>query len=286
MKHIQSFKIYEKTSLLNIGVPYSVMKNLQINYEISEDAQWKALKYKKDILSLLKKNTDNLIISICRNKLFVIFSKYKNYFLETFELIDKDDFGIEDWKKIDRIQGTIDEVVEKIGRGCKYYQLISGNWKEEYSSIRKLKKSESEFDETTINFKKYFSDNFTKVVKRMYGRKAELVTNIIINHLKNTTTDLSNDQIRDILFKNVDRVKEVDNLNKKAKEKDPFNLQSKYLMSNSLSIFDEYLVTFEDEISDKYKEYLNIPIMIEKFGLDKVTTSFCYYLYTKRLINL
>jgi len=286
MNHILTYKLFEKTSLLSIGVPYSVMKNLQKNYEISNDAQWKALKYKKDILSILKNSSNNLIISICKNKLFVVFSYNKEYFLESFELINKDDFGNEEWKKINRIQGTITEVVEKIGRGCKSYLLASDDFKTEYSSIRKLKKAESEFDDATINFKKYFVDNFNRVVKRMYGRKAEFVTDTIINHLKNTTTDLSNEQIRDILFKNVERVKEVSDLNQKRKEKDPFKLQSDLVMSNSLSIFDEYVVSFEDEMSDKYKEYLNIPIMIEKFGLDKVTTSFMFYLYSKKLIKL
>jgi len=104
MNHILTYKLFEKTSLLSIGVPYSVMKNLQKNYEISNDAQWKALKYKKDILSILKNSSNNLIISICKNKLFVVFSYNKEYFLESFELINKDDFGNEEWKKINRIQ--------------------------------------------------------------------------------------------------------------------------------------------------------------------------------------
>jgi hypothetical protein len=286
MNFILSYKIFEKTSLLNIGVPYSIMKSLQRNFEISIDANWSPLKYKKDILSILKKSENSLIISICKNKLFVTFSYNSEYFIETFELIEKDDFGNENWKKVNRIQGTLSEVTNKIERGCKSYKLASGNWKPEYSTVRKIKKEESKFEDTSINFKKYFAENFNRVVKRMYGKKADIVTGIIINHLKNTKMNLSNKQIKEILFLNVERAKEVDELTKKAKEKDPFKLQSEYIKNNSLTIFDEFIITFEDEMSDKYKDYLNIPIMIEKFGLDKVTTSFCYYLYTKRLINL
>lgn len=286
MNFILSYKLFEETSLLTIGVPYSIMKSLQRNYEISKNAKWKSLKYKKDILSILKKSTNNLIISICKNKLFVTFSYNSEYFIETFELIEKDDFGYEDWKKVDRIQGSFSEVTGKIERGCKSYQLESGEWKPEYSTVRKIKKAESQFEDTTVNFKKYFAENFTRVVKRMYGKKADIVTGIIINHLKNTKMNLSNKQIKEILFQNVERAKEVSNLNQKAKEKDPFKLQSDYVMANSLKIFDEYLITFEDEMSDKYKDYLNIPIMIEKFGLDKIQTAFMFYLYSKKLMDL
>ena len=286
MSFILSYKLFEETSLLNIGVPYSIMKSLQINYEISKNAKWKSLKNKKDILSILKKSSNNLIISILKNKLFVTFSYNDEYFIETFELIEKDDFGNENWKKVDRIQGTLSEVTSKIERGCKSYKLESGDWKPEYSTVRKIRKEESKFEDTTINFKKYFADNFTRVVKRMYGKKADIVTGIIINHLKNTKMNLSNKQIKDILFLNIERAKEVSNLNQKAKEKDPFKLQSDYIKNNSLTIFDNFIVQFEDDISDKYKEYLNIPILLERYSIEKIITAFAYFLYTNKIMNL
>jgi hypothetical protein len=120
----------------------------------------------------------------------------------------------------------------------------------------------------------------------MYGKKADIVTGIIINHLKNTKMNLSNKQIKDILFLNIERAKEVSNLNQKAKEKDPFKLQSDYIKNNSLTIFDNFIVQFEDDISDKYKEYLNIPILLERYSIEKIITAFAYFLYTNKIMNL
>lgn len=286
MKFIKNFKLFEYTSLLSIGVPYSVMKSMQINYAISSDAQWKKLKQKKDIQTILNKSNDNLIISICKNKLYVIFSYNNQYYLETFELIEKDDFGYENWKKIGRVESTITELYSLLGRGCNNYVLLSGDWKHDFSNVRKIKKSEKKFDEITNQFKIDFADNFTKIVKRMYGKKANIVTEIIINNLKNIQSDISDEEIRNILFQNVERTKEIDILKRKQKEKDPFKLQSKIIYDNSLTIFNEYLMKFEDEYSDKYKEYLNIPLMIERWSREKIFTAFAYYLYTKKTIEL
>ena len=168
MIHLNTFKIFEKTSLINIGVPYSVMKSMQKNYEITSNAEWKLLKVKKYIIKYLTEPTNNLIISICKDNIFVSFSYESEYYIETFELIEKDDFGNEDWKKIDRVKTTITDILNKIKRGCKSYVIISGGWLPEYSSERKLKKSEIEFDNITNQFKIDFAENFTRIVKKMY----------------------------------------------------------------------------------------------------------------------
>jgi hypothetical protein len=286
MIHIKTYKIFEKTSLINIGVPYSVMKSMQKNYEISSDAEWKLLKVKKDIIKYLTEPTNNLIVSICKNNIFVSFSYESEYYIETFKLIEKDDFGNEDWGKVDRVKTTISDILSKIKRGCKSYVIVSGGWLPEYSSERKLKKSEIEFDEVTNQFKRDFAENFTRIVKNMYGKKANIVSDIIVNHLKNVQSNISDKEIREILFLNVERAKNVDEFKQKSKDKDPYKLYNEIIMNNSLTIFDEYIVTFEDEMSDKYKEYLNIPIMIENYTRDKVFTAFLYYLYCKKLMKL
>jgi len=286
MIHIKTYKIFEKTSLINIGVPYSVMKSMQKNYEISSDAEWKLLKVKKDIIKYLTEPTNNLIVSICKNNIFVSFSYESEYYIETFKLIEKDDFGNEDWGKVDRVKTTISDILSKIKRGCKSYVIVSGGWLPEYSSERKLKKSEVEFDEVTNQFKRDFAENFTRIVKNMYGKKANIVSDIIVNHLKNVQFNISDKEIREILFLNVERAKNVDEFKQKSKDKDPYKLYNEIIMNNSLTIFDEYIVTFEDEMSDKYKEYLNIPIMIENYTRDKVFTAFLYYLYCKKLMKL
>jgi len=286
MKFLLSYKLFEKTSLIGIGVPYSVMQSIQKNYAISDNAQWKNLKYKKDIIQSLNKPQNTLIISIFKNKLFVLFSYDNEYYIETYILAGKDDFGDEQWQRVDRIQTELDDVVKTVERGCKSYELISGNWSHEFSRKRRIKKQQADFEEVTNNFKKDFAENFTKIVKRMYGKKATVITDIIINHLKNVKKNLTSDQIRDILFSNVERTKEIDVLKNKQTEKDPYKLYNDIIMENSLTIFDEYILSFENDYSEKYKEYLNIPIMIDKYGRDKIMTSFCYFLWSKKLMNL
>ena len=120
----------------------------------------------------------------------------------------------------------------------------------------------------------------------MYGKKANVITDIIVSHLANVKKNLSDEKIREILFLNIDRAREIDILKKKQKAKDPYKLYNDIICEDSLTIFDTYIISFEEQYSDKYKEYLNIPILIEKFSLDKVKTAFMIYLYTKKLIDL
>jgi len=282
MKFLLTYKLFEKTSLLNIGVPFPVMKSIQLNYAISDDAQWKAT---KSITTSLRKAKNTLIISTCEDKLFVIFSYNKEIYIETYSFAG-DDFGHDQWQRVERIKTTMSNIKNYINKNCKSYELTSGDWLHEFSNIRKMKKEESNFDEITNNFKIDFAENFTKIVKRLFGKKANVITDIIINHLKNIKDNLTDEQIREILFLNVDRAKDADTLKTKQKSKDPYKLYNDIVKADSLTIFNEYLIRFEDEYSDKYQEYLNVPIMIDKFTRDKVMTSFMIYLWSNKLIDL
>jgi len=274
MKFLLSYKLFEKSSLINISVPKYVMKLIQRDYAISEDAQWGQLTYKKNITTLL-----------CENKINILFSYNKEFYTENYS-ITSDDFGSEKWVKSDRIITNLTDAVKEIGRNCKSYQLISGTWLHEFSKIRKVRKAEQDFDSITNTFKKDFAENFTKIVKRLYGRKANVITDIIVSHLANVKNNLSDEKIREILFLNVDRAKEINILKKKQNSKDPYKLYNDVIREDSLTIFNTFIIEFEDKYSDKYKEYLNIPILIDKFSRDKVMTSFMIYLYTKKLIDL
>ena len=120
----------------------------------------------------------------------------------------------------------------------------------------------------------------------MFGRKANIITDIIINHLKNVKQNLTDEEIRDVLYQNVDRAKDVDKYKEKGKEEDPYKLYSEIVKADSLTIFNSHLISFESDYSDKYKEYLNIPVMIEKWGRDKINTAFMYFLYSNKLMEL
>lgn len=282
---ITNFKIFEKTSLIGINVPFDVMKDIQRNYMISGDARWKELKYKKDINLSLRKNYNKLIISICENKIFIIYSFDKEYFIETYKL-NGDDFGFEEWQRVNRLQTTITDIIKIVDKGCKIYELIDGNWSPEFSSYRRLKKEKNKFEDITNNFKIDFAKNFTNIVKRLYGKKSDMVSNTIIDYLKDVNKDESEQTLREILFLNVANAKKVDYYRKKANEKDPYNLYDKNIQAHSLTIFNEYLAKFENDYSEKYKEYLNIPIMIERYTRDKIMTAFMVYLYSGKLIEL
>ena len=141
MKFLLSYKIFEKTSLIGIGVPYSVMQNIQKDYAISDNAKWKLIDFKKDINRILRQSKNTLIISTCNNKIFIIYSLNKEYFIETYILTEKDDFGNEQWFKTKREKMTITDIMKKIERNCNSYELISGNWLHEFYKTRKLKKN-------------------------------------------------------------------------------------------------------------------------------------------------
>jgi hypothetical protein len=286
MKFLLSYKLFEKTSLIKIGVPYSVMQSIQKDYAISDDAKWKLIDFKKDINIILHQPKNKLIISISNNKILIIYSFNKEFFIETYILTEKDDFGNEQWFKTKREKLTITDIMKKIERNYKSYELIYGNWLHEFYKTRKLKKEQSNFELITNNFKKELAENFSKLVRKIWGKKANIISDIIVKHLANVKKNLTDEQIRDMLFLNVERAKEVDTFRKKQKEKDPFKLYSDIIKENSLTIFDEYLIKFEDEYSEKYQEYLNLPIMLEKFGREKIMTAFAYYLYSKKLIEL
>ena len=283
---IISFKIFEKTSLTNIGVPYLVMKGIQRDYSISSDAQWKKLRYKKDITLVLHKNDNNLIIAVCEKIINIIFSYNKEYYIEKYELIESDDFGHEKWERVDRVKTTKTDVVKRTQKGCQLYQLMKGNWFPEYSNVRKINKEQRDFEEVTNEFKIEFAKNFTKIIKRIYGKKSVMVTDIIIDYLKDVNKDESEQSLREILFLNVQNAKDVVNYRRKSKETDPYKLYDKNIKADSLTIFDEYILKFEQGYSDKYKEYLNLSEMIERWSRDKISTAFSIFLFCGKIIDL
>jgi len=286
MKYLKSFKIFEKTTLINIGVPYDVMQTIQRNYTISDNAKWTELKYKKEIKLLLSKKENNLIISISNNKILVVYYFDNKYFMENYDLIENDDFGNIRWERIYRVETTITEILNNINKDFKSYKLTSGEWSTDFATERKLKRETKKFDKTTEQFKKDFAKNFTKIVKRLYGRRSNMVSDTIIDYLKNVSDDSSESKIREILFMNVDKAKEVEYFRKRGAEKDPYKLYSDRVKADSLTIFDDYILLFEDYYSNKYKEFLNIPEMIDRWSRDKVMTAFMVYLYNGILMEL
>jgi hypothetical protein len=272
MKFLQTYKLFEKSSLISIGVPYVVMQDIQKNYNISSDAQWEKVN---------KLSYENLFISICNDNIHIIFNDDDEYYIQNYILLNKDDFGSEEWKKSKKSKMTIGDVIDKI-KTCTSYKIVSGNW-----NISKTpNNSQEKIEEITTNFKLDFINNFNKIVKKLYGDKANKISNDIIYNLRNVKKGITKDEIVDIFLKSTEKVKEIEYYKNKSKSNDPYNMSDNTIKSNSLAIFDEYLISFENSYSEKYDEYLNIPIMLKKYDRDKIIRAFIIYLYSGKMIEL
>jgi len=286
MKYLEPYKIFEKTTLISLGIHPDAMKDIQKNYEISNTAEWKKLPFKKSVYDCFKNVTGNKLVICVDEGVSVFYSLNNEYFLDKYNLNTDDDFGGGFWDREPRKQLKLYEIPNFFSKKYNYYELINGDWKYEFAKKRKIKKAETEFEQTTKEFKEDFSKNFTRIVKKIYGKRADDAQQRIISNLQDVNDDIPPDQIKSILFTNVEKAKEVDVLKHKSGSPDPYNLTSPAIKDNSLTIFDEYLISFESEYSDKYEEYLTIPSMIKKFGPEKVQTAFIVYLLNRKLLDL
>jgi len=285
MKHLLKYKLFEKSSLNYLGVPNEVMVDIQKQFALPADVQWKHLQYKKDLRTELRKD-DNLFITISKNNINVLFSVDNELYADVYNFHKNDDMGDEYWDKEDRIQSNVTELNKIIPRNANIYKLLSDNWTYENRAKRRLKKSTKEFDDFTDKFKKEFADSFTKIVKKLYSKHSGLIQKLIIRNLVTQNKNISPETAKEILSLNIDKAKQSDFFGKKGQEKDPFKLQLEYIRDNSLTIFNEFLITFEDKMTEKYGEYLNIPKLCEKYGRDKILLNFAYFLYSGKIMEL
>jgi len=285
MKYILAYKLFEKSSLTSLGIENDVMVDIQKQFALSYDAQWKQLTYKKDLRTELRKE-DNLFIALSENNIIVIFIVEGKLYVDNYKFYQSDDMGNEYWDKEDRIETNVTEINKEIPRNAKIYKLISGDWTYENRAKRRLKKSTEEFDDFTNKFKKDFADSFTNIVKKLFTKHANLIQNMIIRNLITQNKDISPEEAKDILSFNIDKAKHSNFLIKRGREADPFKLKVQYIRDNSLTIFNEFLITFEDKMTEKYGEYLNIPELCKRYSKDKIQTAFMYYLYSGKIMNL
>jgi len=285
-----SYKLFlEKSSLSQLNLPKEAINFIQRNYEIPSNAQWEEITHKKEIESLVHQYTDHLFIELDRDgdriKVYgCVFDKEKKYFLDRFKLIG--DIWGGDWKVEDReilsMTGMLNNVLPKND----IFKLKDG-YSFEYKKFkeRKLDELDEEFENFTEDFKSSFMTSFNPILKKMYGKQSEQVMNVIVENLTKVNVEgLSNDDIKEILEQNVNLAKKSEYLKSRAKIEDPMKLSSEDIQYNSLTIFDEYLFTFEDEISEKHDKYMSIQDICDEFTTQKTMTSFMVYLYSGLLI--
>lgn len=286
MKYLINYKVFEKSSLTYLGIPNKVMVDIQKLFAISDDAKWQNLPYKKDIRTQLRGGNNNLFITILKDNILVIFSNNNKYYVDNYSYYSQDDFGDDNyWEKEDRIETTITKINNLINRSSKIYKLVSGDWSYKNRAKRRIEKGTKEFENYTNQFKKDFAGNFTRIIKKIYSKRSNLIQDMIITNLINVNINISPNKAKEILTANIDKAKQSEFYKKKGYEKDPFKLQLQYIKDNSLTIFNEFLIRFEDEISKKHNEYLNLPEICNRFTRDRVMTMFMYFLYSGKLMN-
>lgn len=286
MKNLIDFKLFEKTSLINIGVPFEVMKIIQKDFALSDDFTWKNVPFKKNLKIELRSPGSNLFIAISRKEVLVVFSINSQYYLNRYYLFGEDDFGGGNWEKEPRTEITITDILNLLNKDFKFYKALKGDWTYVGRINRKITKEESEFLDFTNKFKKEFADNFTRIVRKLFQRKYKLIQDVIMHNLLYLNKNVSPKKAKELLGLNIDKAKEGEYYKRKSEENDPYQLQLEYIKDNSLTIFNEFLIKFEEIISQEFKEFLNLPELCKRFGREKIMTAFMYYIFAGKIIKL
>jgi hypothetical protein len=285
-----TIKLLEKSSLTALGVPKEVMQNIQKDYALRPDADWVEYTLKKNIKDELIKNKNVLFVQIGDDSIKIYCSVYENK--RKFYLIDRyikyiGEWG-EHWEKNNREGITLTQLLIEINSEPKYkkYKLKDDIFSVVKSDIRNIEKSEKEFENFNIQFKKYLINYFTKVLKNSHSKASKRIEKTIINNLAKVKIDLTPEDIKQVLYQNVDLATKTKKHQQKAEDIPKYKLDNEEVQFNSLTIFNEFLLQFEEEYSEKYNEYYTVKNLVEKYSKDKIISAFIYYLYTGSLMDL
>lgn len=283
MKFLKTYNIFEKSTLTKLGVPNEVMKEIEYNYEISKDAEWIKLDFKKELKTELMKNEVALFLELGIDYIKVIVNLgndeyYTQYF--TYKTSGWGGYEIED-----RENKTRTNLLISVEPKHMIYK-IDGKFQSRPKVQRTVQKEMKKFDQTTNDFKIYILKNFNRILKRIYGKKQDVVMRTIANNISNFKNNASAEEILDFLKNNKKMAEMATEYEDAKNDEDLLRIQNMEKKYNSLPILDEYLLTFEDGYSDKYNIRLNIKDLIDDFGRMKIETSFMFYLYTGKLKEL
>ena len=163
MKYLQTYNIFEKSSLTSLGVPNEVMKNVQYNYEIQSDANWDRILLKKDVKSELKKDEVALFIEVNLKYIKVILNLGNDEYTQQYFFYDNSGWGGYDMR--DREDITRTQMLFGIRPESNIYKL-DGDFQHRQKTQRLVQKEMRKFDELTNNFKFYMLQNFNKIIQR------------------------------------------------------------------------------------------------------------------------
>lgn len=280
--------LFEKSSLTPMGVTKPVMQHIQRDYALNPDSEWVKIDLKRDIKKILIKNTNNLIIQIGSDYIKVLVSVYDNntklYYIDRY--IKKTGEWGDEWVKAKREGMTLTAMLHEVEMENKYYLLKSGDFSVVRSDIRKIEKEDKEFDTFNKKFREELINYFTILLNNSYSSVAAKIEKTIVDNLAKVSDGLSPDDVRRVLYQNVEQAKKSKAFKAKAADIPKYKLSDDTIQHNSLTLFDEYLLQFEDDYSKKYHKYYTIKTLVDEFSRPKIITAFVYYLYTGNLMDL
>lgn len=284
MKYLKTYNIFEKSSLTALGIPNEVMRNIQYNYELKPDAEWKKIGFKKDLQKELKKNEKALFLEISVKYIKVIVNLGNDeYFTQYFNY---DDTGWGSYVIEDRELKTRTQLLIGVNPKNLIYKLEGQIFQERPKAQRLVQKDIRELDETTNEFKFYVMENFNKILQRIYGRRFDEVMKKIASNIANIKPDSTADEIYQFLKDNKKLAEKAKEYEQAKNEEDMLKIKDLEQKYNSLPIIDEYLLKFEVDYSEKFGTRLNVKNLIDTFGKMMIETAFMFYLYTGRLMNI
>lgn len=283
MKHIQTYNIFEKSSLTQLGIDNDVMKYIQYNYELSADAQWNKIGLKKDLITELKKNEIALFLELSGKDVKVIVNLGNDEYTEQrfyYQVKGWGSYDIRERKDITRTQ-----MLFGVDPKSLIYKLV-GSFEPTPKVKNKIKKELKSFDDITNEFKFYMLYNFNKIVQKLYGKRYDIVMKTIANNIANFNPNASPEEVLNFLNDNKKMAQKAREYEDAKKDEDILRLQSLQQKYNSLTAIDEYLIMFEEGYSEKFFHRVTIKELIDTFGRMKVETAFMYFLYTGKLKDL
>ena len=101
--------------------------------------------------------------------------------------------------------------------------------------------------------------------------------------MSNLDNLVSQEEITEFLKNNDELLKISKEYDRIRRSEDYYRLKSIQKQHNSLTLFDEMLIEFEDMYSGFYGVRLTVPQLVTLYGYMKVQTAFIYFIYTKRI---
>jgi hypothetical protein len=248
--------LLEKSSLTTLGIPTEVMKQIQSDYALLPNIEWKRILRKSDVEKILRTGTQELFIQIAVDAIKVLVLFNGTYFIDRYIYDENLDWS-GGYKKIKREILSKNQLMLEVESRTNIYYLVNGNFTIHTKKKREILKKEKEFINFNNHFKEYFLNNFDKLLKSIIDKN-----------------------FKDAKGENLKKGERI------AKENDMFikGLKNSLESPNSLSILDELIIKFEEAYSEHFNERIDIKEMCDLFGFNKIMTSFMLYLYSGKLI--